>query len=80
MSSQTIIIAAVLLVLVVAIRYFYAAAKTTRSSHLQTLVSLEHEIELHENQISIRQQGLQRYNFLQYNLGESLVVQKEIAV
>jgi len=60
--------------------YFQNKNQKSVKAHLQQLNLLEQHIYTNKNQISIRNKGLQQYNFLKYNLNEALIVQKEISI
>ncbi|SRX74679.1 hypothetical protein AEQU3_01659 [Aequorivita antarctica] len=47
-------------------------------SHNQNLMALENAISSNRCQINFRNTNLKNYDFLKFNLGEALIIQKEI--
>jgi len=57
---------------------FFRNKKILEKNHHQQIIKLQQQISLQKTQINYRTKGLQEYNFLKYNLNESLQVQPEI--
>lgn len=57
---------------------FYEKNRLIKINHKMEMVSINEAINLHKTQISLRNNGLNNYDFIKYNLKESLVVQSEI--
>ncbi len=51
---------------------------TLKENHNIKIKFLKKQIHIHKSQIQKREKGLQNYDFLKYNLKESLLVQPEI--
>lgn len=69
----------VLLLSIVAIAlWFYNEKYAMVRIHSQTISDLEASICTHRHQINLRNTNLNRYDFQQFNLDESLIVQREI--
>jgi hypothetical protein len=60
--------------------YFFLKNKQIHQLHVQRVLDLSEEFAGNKLQILIRKKGLDRYNFLNYNLSESLVIQPEINI
>ena len=60
--------------------YFFLKNKQVNQLHEQHLLILGEEIVTNKLQILIRKKGLDRYNFLKYNLSEALIIQPEINI
>jgi len=60
--------------------YFFLKNKQVNQLHDQRLLILGEEIATNKLQILIRKKGLDRYNFLKYNLTEALILQLEINI
>lgn len=58
--------------------YFFRKNKELELEHTQYIHSINQSILLHKTQLNYRDKGLLQYNFLKYNLNESLKVQPEI--
>lgn len=58
--------------------FFFRRTKGIKQIHNEKLQTINQLIILHKNQLNYREKGLVNYNFLKYNLGESLKVQPEI--
>ena len=58
--------------------YFIKQNKELKNRHLQREILLCKTISIHKAQIKYREKGLMRYNFLKFNLEESLRVQPDI--
>ncbi len=68
------------LVCLVVVSLFRKNNRELQSDFSEKVARLEDRIQLNEGQITIRDKGLNRYDFLKYNLGEALVVQPEIKI
>ena len=51
-----------------------------QQAHRLVVHSLEMGIEKHRSQLSVREENLNKYHFLRYNLGEALVEQPDIKI
>ncbi len=80
MSSLLITIAVLALVCPVVVSLFRRNNRELQSDFSKKMACLEDRIQLNEGQITIRDKGLNRYDFLKYNLGEALIVQPEIKI
>jgi len=49
-----------------------------KKKHILNLQAINQSILLHKTQLNYRENGLLQYNFLKYNLDESLKIQPEI--
>ncbi len=57
---------------------FFKQNKELKNSYLHREIILRKAISIHKSQIKYREKGLMNYNFLKFNLEESLRVQPEI--
>ena len=57
---------------------FFKKNQEIKLSHVQKIQTLNQSILLHKTQLTFRDKGLLQYNFLKYNLDESLIVQPNI--
>mgnify|MGYP000542500814 CR=1 FL=1 len=73
-----IVLAGVLIVSVVSV--FYRVKKKTTQRHHQKMLGYQNAIMANEYDIQNRQQRLQHYDFLKYNLAEALVPQLHIEI
>ena len=69
----TVVIAGIVL-------FFYHKNQGIKKVHRQKLQWIHQSISIHENQIKSREEGLTNYNFLKFNLEESLWVQADIKI
>lgn len=76
--SSTIIIVTCLLLTVVLIACFCYKNKAIQKLQISKVGELKGQIELHKQQIYIRNKNLNKYDFLKYNLKDSLYVQNNI--
>ena len=60
--------------------YFFLKNKQVNQLHAQRLLNLGDELAANKLQILIRKNGLDRYNFLKYNLSEALIIQPDINI
>ncbi|HPF10926.1 MAG TPA: hypothetical protein PKW08_01970 [Flavobacteriaceae bacterium] len=60
--------------------FFKTSNQKLRRTNALELQALEQKLTSHSLQISYRQQALDRYHFLKYNLSEALQVQPEIKI
>ncbi len=60
--------------------YFKVQKAKISADHFNKIDGIELEIERNKHQIKVRGIGLNKYNFLKYNLDEALIVQPEILV
>jgi len=58
--------------------YFFKQNKEVKQRLLQRELLLYKAISIHKSQIKYREKGLMSYNFIKFNLNESLRVQPEI--
>ena len=63
---------------IVLILYFFRKKKVLEKSHHQQILKFQQQLFLQKAQLNFRKNGLQKYNFMKYNLNESLLVQSEI--
>ncbi len=80
MSSLLITIAVLALVCLVVVSLFRKNNRELRAGFSEKVARWEDRIRVNERQILTRDKGLNRYDFLKYNLGEALVVQPEIKI
>ena len=59
---------------------FFLKKKQIQQLHAQQVLSLSEAFATNKRQVFTRQKGLDRYNFLNYNLSEALIIQSEINV
>ncbi len=59
---------------------FYFRNENNTKQHKVKCLEISEILELHSFQIEKRQNHLRRYNFLEYNLSQCLVVQHEIVL
>lgn len=57
---------------------FYMKNRDLKYKHLQEINLISNAVLIHEKQIKNRDRGLCNYDFLKYNLNESLKVQPDI--
>ena len=60
--------------------WFFNAKNGMGKDHNQTMDALERAISNNRNQINFRSKHLNKYDLLQYNLHDALIVQHEIEV
>lgn len=77
MANQ-LLLAAIVLILALIWLLFYRKNKRLTAVHRDQTDSLKIEVSLHQSQIEFRQESLNRYDFLRYNIKEALIVQQEI--
>lgn len=58
--------------------FYFKKIKEMKHIHIQKIQGIQQAILLHKTQLSYRDKGLLHYNFLKYNLDESLKAQPEI--
>ena len=58
--------------------YFFKKTQEIKQAHIQKLQTINQSISLQKTQLNFRDKGLLQYNFLKYNLEESLKVQPDI--
>ena len=78
MSIQLIVLFLFVCLLLGMIQYFYIKNRSLKLDHLQRTQIISQAVLVHKTQIKFREKGLLNYNFLKYNLDESLKVQSEI--
>ncbi len=78
MNIQIVIAILLLLLIIGIVLWFYKNNKTIEQLHAQTISELERNIFTNRSQINFRNTHLNKYNFLNYNLQEALVIQREI--
>ena len=78
MASSILIILIVIFISILMISYFLMDYKKSLRKFSGVEANLSSKIVLQSQQISIRNMGLNNYNFLKHNLMESLVVQEDI--
>ena len=80
MSPQIVVILLFLSMLFGLVIRFRLKEKQLEQQHMEHILVLENAISLNQGQMGIRNKGLGRYDFLKYNLDESLVVQEDISI
>ena len=80
MSPQIVVILLFLSMLFGLVIRFRLKEKQLEQQHLEHILVLENAISLNKGQMRTRNKGLGCYDFLKYNLDESLVVQPEIKI
>lgn len=60
--------------------YFFLKNKQIHQLHAQRILHLDEEYAVNKRQILIRENGLDSYGFLKYNLSEALIIQPEINI
>ncbi len=78
MTFISIIILVFTCFLVMIVLFFTRRNKQLKQLHVQELYLIKKSILINKKQISKRDKGLCGYNFLKFNLSESLIVQSEI--
>lgn len=78
--DQLVIIVTVISISIGIWLYFFLKNKQIEQLHMERVLNLSEEFATNKLQISIRKKSLNRYNFLNYNLSEALVVQPEINI
>ena len=78
MSPQTAVVLSFLSVLLGLVVWFRLKEKLLKQQHQDHISVLENAISTNLGQQNIRNEGLGRYDFMKYNLDESLVIQPEI--
>jgi len=76
--GQSIIIVLTICLALSLFVYFYWKNKNLKESHLLLLVNLNEDVLRNTSQIRKRNEGLDTYHFLKYNLSEALIVQSDI--
>ena len=76
MSLQMIFLAIFCIAFVVIIFYFLKMNNRLRVNHRMVVNELVSFSEINQHQIYLRDENLNRYNFLKYNLGDVLIMQK----
>lgn len=81
MIEINVIIGLVFIMLFLAVIFlFIVENKKMQLHHKKTLIGMKKAITIQHGQMNFRNDNLQKYNFLKYNLKEALVVQKEIKI
>lgn len=80
MSPQIVVILLFLSMLFGLVIRFRLKEKQLEQQHMEYILVLENAISLNQGQMGTRKKWLDRYDFLKYNLDESLVVQPEIKI
>jgi len=58
--------------------FYFKKTREIKQTHIQRIQGIQQSILIHKTQLNFRKKGLLQYNFLKYNLNESLKVQPEI--
>ena len=58
--------------------FFFRNNKELKFQHIEEINIIKKSILINKTQIKIRNEGLNSYNFIKYNLKDSLIVQSEI--
>lgn len=77
-ADQNIIIVLTICIALGLILYFFQKNKKVETDHFELVLKLEKSFILNASQIQKRQNGLDTYHFLKYNLSEALRIQSEI--
>ena len=64
--------------LVMILLFFFRNNKELKLQHIEEVNGIKKSILIHKTQIKVRNNGLNSYNFIKYNLNDSLKVQSEI--
>ena len=76
--AQTGIIFGFICIAVAMSYYFLRRKMALQNTHRAVVNCLEMSIERHQRQLYFRNENLNKYHFLRYNLGEALVEQPDI--
>ncbi|ORL47030.1 hypothetical protein [Zunongwangia atlantica] len=66
------------ILILVEIWMLFLFRRNAKQAHLNRLKNLQDQIDLHKKQVLQRENQLLVYNFLKYNLTQSLVIQKNV--
>ncbi len=66
------------ILILVEIWMLFLFRRNAKQVHLNRLKNLQDQIDLHKKQVLQRENQLLVYNFLKYNLTQSLVIQKNV--
>ena len=66
------------ILILVEIWMLFLFRRNAKQVHLNRLKKLQDQIDLNKNQVLQRENQLLVYNFLKYNLAQSLVIQKNV--
>ncbi len=80
MSAQFFIITFLVLVSITAVLVFYSESEKLKKQHLEKKTGLITQLAICGKQIVKRNNGLNCYDFLKYNLSEALIIQSEIKI
>ena len=80
MTIVYLIIILFTLVLLGVLVFFYSEGEKLKKQHLQNKNSLIKQLAICSEQIVKRNNGLNRYDFLKYNLSEALIIQSELNI
>ena len=78
MDYTLVISGIILLIVTFIIISFWLQNRRYSSLHIQKVASLKYSIKVERVQIEKRQEALKAYNFLKYNLSNSLIPQSEV--
>ncbi len=79
MLDVNVIMSLVFMALFLAVVFLFLLENKKRyQEHQKAIKGIKQSITIHNDQMNFRNDNLQKYNFLKYNLRESLVVQIEI--
>ncbi len=78
MTSLQIIILAVVVVCIVLWVFFRIKNNKIKLVFSEKIQALYSELNTHTTQVAKRSEGLNRYDFLKYNLREALIIQEQI--
>lgn len=73
-----VLIGAYLCLLIGILFFHYRIINALKANHIQKKNSIKDQVNYQKTQIQIRKKGLCNYDFLKYNLRESLLVQSDI--
>ena len=80
MIASSIVVAITVAVLLLQVLLHEREVKQHQDYHGKRLHELLTELELHTGQMKARNKGLDRYDFLRYNLSDALVIQPQISM
>ena len=80
MTIEYLIIVLFTLVLLGVLVFFYSESEKLKKQHLQNKTGIIKQLAICSEQIVKRNNGLNRYDFLKYNLSEALIIQSELNI
>lgn len=80
MSPEFFITVLFLLVSLSSLLYFYSENRRLKKRHFRKEMSLIEQFTLCDKQLKKRQRGINKYDFLKFNISEALIIQPEIKI